>query len=123
MTKEQQEFVNNLYTKMLEGYFDIDDFKKAFSYISESKEAQANVQRMRRTIAAHVNLNNLKEANKNDNEPTNKENHYTNLEDAIGIDNLIPDTDADGSLQSPETIQLPERKTKNKGGRPKKIKE
>ncbi len=58
MDTNQKKFVTDLYSKMLEGYFDLDDFKKAYSMITDNQDA--NVIRMRRTISSYVNMENLK---------------------------------------------------------------
>jgi hypothetical protein len=110
MTPEQKEFVTNLYNKMLEGYFDIDDFKKAFNIINNNQNDNPNIIKMRRTISSFVNLDKLNEENGNTDNETPNTIPVTNTEQPVTvIDNTPIDT----------TIQNTEPKPKNKGGRPK----
>lgn len=104
MNNEEKQFVSELYDKMLSGYFDLDDFKKAFNIISGQPEYSANVVRMRRTISSYVNMENLKELDKSSKDNTNNTTELSFFE-PTGID--ITNTDkTTTSLNTTDAIQI-----------------
>lgn len=121
MTNKDKQFISNVYSKLLEGYFDLDSLREAYKIITDLNPDQANSIKLRRTVAGYVNTCAINGESLTDNDDKSLDNKSlednaidstetsTTTTDAIEIDNATHKEEI-----KPKAKKSPKKKAKTK---------